>query len=191
MKLFKTSYNCNFCKIAFQDIIDRLNRDYATEACNDEKYVAFVDGDSNDICNTLKNIYDQKKLGESIHVITLTSKGRESSSVIKQLSDFVVSKKMTSIELEGIVKAVLYSEPKVLTDDIFGDVWGVFFKSANKESRVLKLLIEGYSHAEIAKMLHLSVKTVSAYKIKVVKKHGAKNFNELYITKFSHKPLGL
>ncbi|WP_431225678.1 hypothetical protein ACQ86O_07890 [Serratia sp. L9] len=38
----------------------------------------------------------------------------------------------------------------------------------------------------MAKMLHLSIKTVSGYKIKAVKRYGARNFNELYMLKFSN-----
>ncbi|HFV9294108.1 TPA: helix-turn-helix transcriptional regulator [Serratia fonticola] len=46
--------------------------------------------------------------------------------------------------------------------------------------------MEGYSQSQIAKMLHLSIKTVSGYKTKAVKRHGTRNFNELYMKKFSN-----
>ncbi|KML22932.1 hypothetical protein VL10_14650 [Leclercia adecarboxylata] len=187
MMLFKTGYTCKFSKITFQTIIDRLNEGRESDSYSDEKYVAFVDGDSSNTYNILKNVYDMKKEGMSIYVIILTSKGANYSSIIKQLSDFVLSKKVTSTELENIVRTFLYTEPRVLVDDVFGDFWDIFFKAANKESQVMKLLIEGHSHSEVAKLLHLSVKTVSAYKIKAVKKHGVRNFNELYIKKLSQK----
>ncbi|WP_166734141.1 LuxR C-terminal-related transcriptional regulator [Serratia fonticola] len=46
--------------------------------------------------------------------------------------------------------------------------------------------MEGYSQSQIAKMLHLSIKTVSGYKVKAVKRHGVRNFNELYMLKFGN-----
>jgi DNA-binding CsgD family transcriptional regulator len=50
---------------------------------------------------------------------------------------------------------------------------------------VLKLLLDGHSQYQIAKMLNLSIKTISGYKVKAIKRHGARNFNELYMLKLS------
>lgn len=78
---------------------------------------------------------------------------------------------------------MVVSDPTALADNVFCDVWGDVLKYSQKEHRVLKLLLECYSQCQIAEMLHLSIKTVSRYKVKIVKIYGARNFNELYIFK--------
>ncbi|WP_431224770.1 helix-turn-helix transcriptional regulator [Serratia sp. L9] len=60
---------------------------------------------------------------------------------------------------------------------------GEILKSSQKEYRVLKLLLDGHSQYQISQMLNLSVKTISGYKVKAIKRHGARNFNELYMLK--------
>lgn len=184
MLLVDTQYACSLSQFAFGFIIDTLNREPNIALHHAESYVAFVDGDSIDIHNVVKSIYEMRKENKIVYVITLLSEGKECSSVIKHLSDFVVDKKIGYGELESVVRTLGILKPKELADNVFGDIWGEIIKSSQKEQRVLKLLLEGHSQQQIAKMLHLSIKTVSGYKVKAVKRHGARNFNELYVQKF-------
>ncbi|WP_447872190.1 helix-turn-helix domain-containing protein [Serratia fonticola] len=186
MYLFDTNYPCPLNKIAFGSIVESLNAEPNSNLRHDENYVAFVDGDSNDIYSTIKKIYGLKKESKTIYVITLLSKGKECSAMVKHLSDFIVDKKIAYADLKNLVRVMGSAQPKTVADNIFGDVWGEVLKSSQKEHRVLKLLVEGYSQSQIAKMLHLSIKTVSGYKAKAVKRHGARNFNELYMLKFGN-----
>lgn len=186
MFLFDTNYPCPLSKVAFASMIEALNADLQPGMQFDERYVAFVDGDSTDVHNTIKKIYDLRKDNKTVYVITLLSKGKECSAVIKHLSDFVIDKKTAFTDLQSLVSAMGAAQPKALADNIFGDIWGEILKTSQKEYRVLHLLIEGYSQSQIAKMLHLSIKTVSGYKVKAVKRHGARNFNELYMLKFGN-----
>lgn len=186
MYLFDTNYPCPLSKVTFATMIEVINSEQHPDSRHDKRYVAFVDGDSTDVHSTIKQIYDLRKANKNVYVITLLSKGKECSAVIKHLSDFVVDKKIGLTDLQNLVKVMRAAEPKVLADNTFGDIWGEILKSSHKEQRVLKLLVEGYSQSQIAKMLHLSIKTVSGYKVKAVKRHGARNFNELYMLKFGN-----
>lgn len=186
MFLFDTNYPCLLSKVAFDSIVDSLNAEPNSSLHYDESYVAFIDGDSSDIYSTMKEIYSLKKENKTIYVITLLSKSKESSAMVKHLSDFIVDKKLAYTDLKNLVRAMGSAQPKTVSDNIFGDFWGEVLKSSQKEHRVLKLLVAGYSQSQIAKMLHLSIKTVSGYKAKAVKRHGARNFNELYMLKFGN-----
>ncbi|WP_447887092.1 helix-turn-helix domain-containing protein [Serratia fonticola] len=186
MFIFDTNYPCHFNKIAFDSIVESLSTEQNSNLRHNESYVAFIDGDSNDIYNTIKQIYGLKKEGKTIYVITLLSKGKECSAMVKHLSDFVVDKKIAYADLKNLVKTMDSAQPRTVADNLFGDIWGEVLKSSQKEHRVLKLLVEGYSQSQIANMLHLSIKTVSGYKVKAVKRHGARNFNELYMLKFGN-----
>ncbi|OCJ19709.1 LuxR C-terminal-related transcriptional regulator [Serratia sp. 14-2641] len=186
MLLFDTNYPCPLNKLAFDSIIESLNAEPNSSLHHDESYIAFVDGDSTDLYSTIKQIYGLKKENITIYVITLLSKGKECSAMVKHLSDFIVDKKITYADLKNLVRVMDSAQPKTVADNIFGDIWGELLKSSQKENRVLKLLVEGYSQSQIAKMLHLSIKTVSGYKAKAVKRHGARNFNELYMLKFGN-----
>lgn len=191
MFLFDTNYPCALSKVAFASMIEDLNSDLQPGMQFDERYVAFVDGDTTDVHNTINQIYDLRNEIKIINVITLLSKNQACSAVVKHLSDFVVDKRIAFSDLQSLVKMIVTAEPKVLVDDIFGDILGKILKTSKKESWVLQLLLEGYSQSQIAKMLHLSIKTVSGYKVKAVKLHGTRNFNELYMRKFANSLSGL
>lgn len=186
MFLFDTNYPCPLSKVAFASMIEVLNSEQQPSLHYHNRCVAFVDGDSTDVHNTIKQIYDLRKGNKDVYVITLLSKDKACSAVIKHLSDFVVDKKIAFADLQSLVRVMGAAEPKALADNIFGDIWGEILKTSQKEHRVLQLLIEGYSQSQIAKMLHLSIKTVSGYKVKAVKRHGARNFNELYMLKYGN-----
>lgn len=186
MFLFDTHYPCPLSKVTFDSVIDFLNAESHSNLRNDDSYIAFIDGDSSDMLGTIKQIYDLRKESKVIYVITLLSKGKECSSVIKHLSDIVVDKKIAYADLKSLIRVLSSTEPKALADNIFGDIWGGILKASQKEQRVVKLLVEGYSQSQIAEMLHMSIKTVSGYKVKAVKRHGARNFNELYMLKFGN-----
>lgn len=186
MFIFDTHYPCPLNKVAFESIVESLNAEPKSSLRHDERFVAFVDGDSSHIYSTIKQIYSLKKESKAIYVITLLSKGNECSAILKHLSDFIVDKKIAYADLKNLVRALDSAQPKTIVDNLFGDIWGAVLESSQKESRVLELLVEGYLQSQIAKMLHMSIKTVSAYKIKAVKRHGARNFNELYMLKFGN-----
>lgn len=185
MFLTDTYYPCPLSNVAFGSIVESLNSEANPCFCFGDSYIAFVDGDSVDISSMVKGIYDLRKENKVVYTITLLSKGSECSAVIRHLSDLVVDKQIPYAALENLVRMMVVSEPKAVADNVFGDIWGEILISSQKENRVLKLLLEGYSQCQIAKMLHLSIKTVSGYKVKAVKRHGARNFNELYMLKFS------
>ncbi|MEB7886690.1 LuxR C-terminal-related transcriptional regulator [Serratia fonticola] len=185
MILFDTNYPCSLSRTTFNTILETLNSESTISLPTGEAYVAFLDGDMTDVHSTIKRIYDLRRENHIIYVITLLSKGKECSYVIKHLSDVVVDKKITYDDLRSLVSVIRATKPKALTDNLFGDIWGEILKASQKEQRVIKLLLEGYSQAQIAKMLHLSIKTISGYKVKAVKRHGTRNFNELYMKKFS------
>ncbi|ATM75325.1 MULTISPECIES: response regulator transcription factor [Serratia] len=186
MFLFDTDYPCSLSKVTFGSVIEFLNAEPHANVRDDDGYVAFIDGDSNDMFGTIKKIYDLRKDNKVVYVITLLSKGKECSVVIKHLSDMVVDKKITFDDLKSLIRVLSTTEPKALADNIFGDVLGGILKSSQKELQVLKLLTEGYTQSQIAAMLHMSIKTVSGYKVKAVKRYGARNFNELYMLKFGN-----
>lgn len=186
MFLFDTNYPCSLSKVTFVSLIESLNAERNPHSHSNDRNVAFVDGDSVDVHSTIKQIYDLRKASRTVYVITLLSEGKDCSSVMKHLSDFVVDKKVAFADLKNLVSIMSAAEPKTLADNVFGDIWGGILKSSQKEQQVLKLLVEGYSQSQIAKMLHLSIKTVSGYKVKAVKRHGARNFNELYMLKFGN-----
>lgn len=183
MFLVDTQYACPLSKTTFSFIVDALNRERNIGFQNADSYVAFVDGDSTDIHSILKHIYNLKKENNAVYVITLLSKDKACSSVVKHLSDSVVDKKISYHDLENLVRTLSRMKPKPLADNIFGDVWEDILKLSQKEHRVLKLLLEGLSQQQIAQKLHLSIKTVSGYKAKAIRRHGARNFNELYMKK--------
>lgn len=186
MFLVDTQYACPLSKKTFTFIIDALNSESNIGSPHADSYVAFVDGDSTDIHSILKNIYNLKKENNIVYVITLLSRDKMCSSVIKHLSDFVIDKQISYDNLEKLVRMLSQLKPKPLADNIFGDVWEDIFRLSQKEYSVLKLLLEGQTQQQIAEKLHLSIKTVSGYKVKAIKRHGARNFNELYIKKL-HK----
>ncbi|WP_447888058.1 hypothetical protein [Serratia fonticola] len=103
MYLFDTNYPCPLNKIAFGSIVESLNSEPNSNLRHDESYVAFVDGDSSDIYSTIKQIYGLKKESKMIYVITLLSKGKECSAMVKHLSDFIVDKKIAYADLKNLV----------------------------------------------------------------------------------------
>lgn len=183
MILLDSNYSCAFSKIAFKAIIDSLQRQSNPNLRYCDGAIAFVDGDSTDIHSMIKNIYELRKSNKIVYMVTLVSKDKSYSSVLLHLSDYVVDKKITYRALERLIKTILASEPKPLADNVFGDIWGEVLKSSQKEHRVLKLLLDGYTQYQISQMLNLSIKTISGYKVKAIKRHGVRNFNELYMLK--------
>lgn len=186
MILIDSNYSCALSKITFKAIVESLCRETTPALYYGEGAVAFVDGDSANIYSAVKSIYELRKSSNVVYMVTLLSKGKDCSSVIRHLSDYVVDKKITYGDLESLIRIMVATKPKVLADNVFGDVWGDILKSSQKEYLVLKLLLEGHSQYQIAKMLNLSIKTISGYKVKAVKRHGARNFNELYMLKLNN-----
>ncbi len=50
---------------------------------------------------------------------------------------------------------------------------------SNRETEVVRLLIQGNGIAEIARLLHLQISTVSTYKVRIFQKLNVRNIVEL------------
>lgn len=187
MILLDTNYACALSKIAFNSIVESLQADLKTEFGWRKAYIAFIDGDSANLHSVLGSIYDMKKCGNIVYMITLISHSTECSAVLKHFSDGVVDKRISYNDLLHLARETVVSPSKVLADNTFGDIWGGIFKTSQKEYDVLRLLLDGHSQYEISRMLNLSVKTISSYKVKAVKRHGVRNFNELYMLKLNRE----
>lgn len=186
MTLIDSNYSCALSKITFKSIVEALSRDPTSALNYGEGSIAFVDGDSANIYSIVKSVYELRKSSKIVYMVTLLSKDKDCSSVIRHLSDYVVDKKITYDALDRLIRTMIATKPKVLADNVFGDIWGDILKSSQKEYLVLKLLLDGHSQHQIAKILNLSIKTISGYKIKAIKRHGARNFNELYMLKLTN-----
>lgn len=183
MIILDSYYPCSFSKITFRSIIDSLIIKMNFVDHHSDVSIFFVDGDSANTHLVILNIYELRQKKKDVYTITLLSKIKNYSTVVKHFSDLVVEKAITYDELQKQIEHTLSQKPKGLADDIFGDIWGDLLKFSSREQQVLSLLLNGHSQHQIAKMLNLSIKTISGYKIKAVKRHGARNFNELYISK--------
>lgn len=184
IKLLNSNYTCNFSKIAFKSIVDSLS----VVPLPISTYVKFVDGDSYDIHNDLQAVYNMRRNDEAVFMITLIGKNKSISPIIWHMSDCVVEKNISYIELQNIIKVMITRKPKIIEDSVFGDIMGDIFKASKKERSVLELLMEGHSQIDVSNLLNISTKTVSAYKSKSVKRYGVRNFNELYIQWLQHLP---
>lgn len=182
--LLDSNYTCNFSKIAFKSIVDSL----AMVPLPTETSIKFVDGDSSDIHNTLKAVYEMRRNNETVFMITLIGHSKSYSPIIWHMSDYVVEKNVSYHELRNLIKIMIARKPKMVADSVFGDIMGDVFKVSHKECCVLELLLKGRSQTEVSKQLNISIKTVSAYKNKSVKRYGVRNFNELYIQWLQHFP---
>lgn len=182
MVLMYTNYDCAFSKMAFETIIDSF-REY-TELIG--SYIAIVDGNANGVHSILKAVYEMRRSGKRVYMITLVSKDKFCSPVICQLSDHVVLRTITCSQLHHLITEMANAKPKSVADSVYGDILGGIFKASQKEYRVLEHLLAGRSQTEISQLLNISVKTVSAYKVKSIRRHGVRNFNELYMLKQNH-----
>lgn len=184
MIIMDSNYVCTLSKITFKHIIDSLSSELKAHSEDEERAIFFVDGDSNYSHSIINSVYEMRKSGKIVYMVTLISEVEDCSAVLRHFSDYVVDKKITCDDLKRLITSMWSSEPKLLTDNIFGDISVDIFNSSHKEYRVLGLLLEGYSQHQISQILNLSTKTISSYKVRAVKRHGARNFNELYMLKF-------
>lgn len=183
MCLYDIPYACLYSRIAFNFILEALE----AEQQDNDKYISypvrFVDGDYANRYEVVKKLYAHRKASREIYIVTLSSDEKNLSPTIRHLSDMVVSKKIPLQQLKIQIRNLVNLKPKALEDCVFGDFTGELLKSTLKEQLVIHLLMQGYSQTQVASKLHLSIKTVSGYKVKAVKRHGVRNFNELYIQK--------
>jgi len=186
MIIMDSNYTCTLSSVTFKHIIDSLRAELNELSQAEEPTIFFVDGDSIYPHSIINSVYEMKKNGKTVYMITLLSNRSDCSTVLRHLSDYVVDKKITMHELKCLVISMVAAKPKVLVDDVFGDIWGDILNASQKEHRVLKLLLRGHTQYQISQMLNLSIKTISGYKSKAIKRHGARNFNELYMLKL-HK----
>jgi len=182
--IIESNYPCPLSNITFKKIVDELNMQGNQPCFENDFYIYFVDGDSTKINFFAKQVYLKRKKNIAVFMVTLVSKMDTYSSVINHISDIIVRKKIEFEVLKKSIERMLNAPPKAIDDFIFGDVWGGVLNQSQKEYKVLELLFKGYSQNQIAQMLNLSVKTISGYKVRAVKRHGLRNFNELYMRKF-------
>ncbi|WII85147.1 LuxR C-terminal-related transcriptional regulator (plasmid) [Klebsiella pasteurii] len=184
MFFFKTNFNCSLSKVTFTSALEFLNSDPETKQHNENDYIVFIDGNASDITKALKMVYDINKKSSRIYIITFLSEGSNCNSVIKQVSDVIIDKKVSYDILIDLIKVLISSKPKFEPDSIIEDIYYRIMTSYNKEKMIVDLLIEGYSQNKIADMLHMSIKTVSSYKMKAIKRFGVDNFNQLCMINF-------
>ncbi|TQI78144.1 regulatory LuxR family protein [Serratia fonticola] len=187
MIIIKSNYPCPLSNVSFKQIIDELNTQCNHPYNVNDCHIDFIDGDSTKINFFAKQVYLKRKKNMNVFMVTLASKMDNYSPVINHLSDIVVSKNVDYDTLKKEIEKMLNVPPKAREDLFFGDIWGDILNQSQKEYKVLELLFKGYSQNQIAKMLNLSVKTISGYKVRAVKRHGLRNFNELYMRKFNNE----
>ncbi|ATM74956.1 hypothetical protein CRN79_03430 [Serratia fonticola] len=184
MIIINSNYPCPLSNVTFNQIVSELNAQCNHPYSINDCHIYFVDGDSTRINAFSKQVYIKKTGGANVFMVTLVSNMDAYSSVVNHLSDIVVCKKTEYDILKKSINNMINTMPKIIGDFFFGDIWGRILNQSQKEYKVLELLFKGYSQAQIAKMLNLSVKTISGYKVSAIRRHGLRNFNELYMSKF-------
>jgi len=116
-------------------------------------------------------------------ILTMHDDPQYLRQALKQGASGYVLKKAADQELLSAVRAVLrgdvYIQPsmtRVLLDDMLmdtpaavGDTWETL---SEREQTVLKLVVLGYTGAEIGEQLNLSIKTVDTYRMRGLEKLG-------------------
>lgn len=179
MTLFETNFSCQYSRVAFLSMVSELN---SKSVKREMRHIAFIDGDSPDVVTILNIIKKIQNTNRKVYVITLIEKDCSFPILIKNFSDVIVDKKTRYEDLKSLVCSLVNARPKQL-DNILTDIGGSHFRSSEKEGQVVRLLMAGYTQTQIAEMLHISIKTVSGYKVRSVKKNGLRNFNELCLMK--------
>ena len=134
------------------------------------------------------------KIKPSLKIIILTIFGEEEylySLIQKGISGFML--KSTSInELERALQLVSeghqYFSSEIngmLAKKIKGDT-GINLNLTSKEKDVLRLLCQGYSSSEMAKMLFLSTRTIEGYRARLLQKTEQSNTLNLVIYAIKH-----
>ena len=78
--------------------------------------------------------------------------------------------------VKSILKGLVYISPDA-TDLIMQD--SELSTLSNRETEVLKLLAQGIPNREVAKLLHISNRTIDSHRSNIMKKLGAKSNSEL------------
>lgn len=185
----ETDYKCAFSKIGFDAIISSVASAGLSKYPMKTVQVAFVDGDSLQIYNTIGRLHDMNRSGMIIYIITLLSKDLNRTSIPRCFSDAIVDKKISVDELIKQVQSVVNTTPKSLIGHRHPEALHRVLSTSKKEQLVLKLLAEGITPKDISHQLNLSVKAISRYKNEAAKRHGVRNFNELYMLKRHSKSL--
>lgn len=177
----RSDYPCQLTNITFEYIVNEMNKNMSHLYQTNDCIIWFVDGDAINIKNRTREIYLKKIKGKNIFMVTLTNRKKNCSPVINHLSDLVVCKRSSYFFLKEAIEFMLQTPSKISKDYFLGDIWCKVLKETQKEYEVLDLLFKGYPQSQISKILNLSVKTISGYKMKAVRRHGFRTFNELYI----------
>lgn len=112
MILIDSDYSYSLSKVTFKSLIDSLRCEPTPAWRYGEGSIAFVDGDSANIYSVVKSVYELRKNSEVVYMVTLLSKDKDCSSVIRHLSDYVVDKKITYDDLQRLIRTMVTARPK-------------------------------------------------------------------------------
>ncbi len=136
--------------------------------------------------NALKQI---KQAGSETKVIILSIYNDEQyiDRSLKAGASGYLTKSVASDELELAIKKVLSGE-KYLSSEVAGKMASFIYSDKEKEKhellserefQVFRMIIRGYKTSEIAEELHISAKTVSTYRNRIMDKMGMARNSEL------------
>lgn len=129
-----------------------------------------------------------KETGKNIKVVVLSAKDDKSTvlTALKFGATGFVTKEADTKEILEAIRAMSRDERYIspsISNHILNDLVLVDYTASEKlsqrEMQTLALASEGHSLTEIAKILKLSVKTISTYKSRIFEKLSIRNNNEL------------
>ena len=126
-------------------------------------------------------IHRLRRLANAPKILVLSAKDDEFSSAeaIKAGANGFIPKKSSREELEFAIKALLrgqtYLSPEICSGVISQNLMGNRIATpldilTDREREIMKLLCEGHPNREIAKMLHISPRTVDTHRANLLKK---------------------
>lgn len=178
MFLYETNYICAYSCITFDSIVQFLNEYYKR---NSKYIIFFMDGNNVDIMKTYNMISSFNEGQKEFIVVTLINDSGKHNPFIRQISDIILDKKISYYDLKTLMRILVSKSSKLTNEDIRDNIFSRALRTSHKENMVMNLLANGYSHSDVANILHMSIKTVSNYKSRTLKRFGAKNLNDLYI----------
>ena len=127
-----------------------------------------------EVINRLKKVTTHPK------ILVLSARDDEVSAgeSIRAGADGFVPKKSSRDELEFAIKSLLrgqtYLSPEVaagvIHQQLSGEGHSPIDTLSSREREVMKLLCEGYPNRDIAKMLHISARTIDSHRANIMKK---------------------
>lgn len=126
-----------------------------------------------------------KKDSPQVLVVVLSARDDEFAvnDAMKAGANAYVTKSSGIDELQFAIRAVLngqkYLSPAACSAALSGDGSSPIAALSDREREVLKLLAEGHPNREVAKLLHISARTVDSHRANILKKLGAGTNAEL------------